>query len=243
MWGATGLGEEEVTRSPEDLPSSGQGAIQIKRENVLPSCPLAASLPPLVFLRPPSGALPLGAPSVPWGGIIMNVIPTGPLFSRPGEACISDTGPSAQELLIQSPEPGWGGEGAAREGSATCHSLDWGRHAFCLVAWHPGIAPSLPLGPELLLPPILATSEGSSCSGEKQLLGVGCGLVKLPLSVPGRVPSLPPAPQDRDGPCPSLCARLTARDCTGNAVLSRACLCSGPRGMLLWCVVVVVNVP
>lgn len=78
--------------------------------------------------------------------------------------------------------------GQPGRGSATCHSLHWVRRTFCLVAWRSAIAPSLPLTPELPLPPILVTSKGSSSSGEEQLLGVGGGLLRLPPSVLGRAP-------------------------------------------------------
>lgn len=211
------------------------------RENILPSRPLATSLPPLVFLRPPSGGLPLGAPSVPWGGVNMNLIPQDHSLAGEEKPAYGTPAPALRSCLFKALSRGGEERGQLGRGSATYHSLHWGRHAFCLVARRPGIAPSLPLGAELPLPPVLATIEGSSCPGEEQLLGVGCGLLQLPPSIPGRVPDgwcslplLPPGPQDRDGPCPSLCAQLMARDCAGKAVVSEACPCSGRRGRLLW---------
>lgn len=77
-----------------------------------PSCCLPA--PPGVTQatfwgeRPPSGGLSLRSPSVSWGCVIMNLIPTRRLLSRPRGACIWDTGPSASGLHMQSPELGWG---------------------------------------------------------------------------------------------------------------------------------------
>lgn len=92
---------------------------------ILPSCPLP--VPPGVpdHLWESSSQ----APSGPWSGLIIALIPTGPLLSRQGEACIGHW-PWRLGAADSKPEPGWGGD---RAWEGICHLPLPGLGQACLL--------------------------------------------------------------------------------------------------------------
>lgn len=79
IWGLLSLGEK-FSCSPKDLELLLP--LLTKGQSTLLSCPLIASLPPLVFPRPASGVSFLGLPGSPGAGITVNLFSAGLLLSR-----------------------------------------------------------------------------------------------------------------------------------------------------------------
>ena len=171
------------------------------------SCPLASL--PLWCPQASFRGLPLRPPWSPGDGAAWEQAGRSPVRSSSYPALSQGGG---QPGRGSSPCPGWGGCGRGpRPGCA-----------FCLAAWHSGVAAHLPLCAELPAHPLHRAFPAPS--GQLPGRGRGCSAptVSPGQSPDGQVSSPPLPPGPKDGAVPALlCAQLTAQDKQGALVVSR----------------------